>query len=100
MNKQECYQMGADWGSGFREHNSTMQEAWEAEGTGRQFSPFEFTAHEFNSLPEDGRADDGKFTISSEDAWQAFEDGINSEICKLPDHDDPTILCKCSECSE
>lgn len=39
-----------------------------AESNSRQYSPFEFTAHEFN---------ESEF---SEDLWEAFEEGINAAI--------------------
>jgi len=45
-------------------------EAHEAESHGRQYSPFEFTASEINTLEE----------FDSDDAWQAFDDGIAAGI--------------------
>lgn len=48
---------------------------YEAESNSRDFSPFEFTAHEFNSL-----GDDEECEISSEEAWDAFEDGVSDSI--------------------
>ena len=41
---------------------------YEAESNSRQFSPFEFTAHEFNS------------SEYHEDLWEAFEAGIGDAI--------------------
>ena len=49
-------------------------ECFAAESNSRQYSPFEFTAHEFNSL------DDGEGETTSEEAWKAFEEGITDAI--------------------
>jgi hypothetical protein len=49
---------------------------YEAESNSRDFSPFEFTAHKFNSLGEDG--EDGETT--SDEAWEAFEEGVGDSI--------------------
>lgn len=49
---------------------------YEAEINSRDFSPFEFTAHEFNSLGDD----DEECEISSEEAWEAFEEGVGDSI--------------------
>jgi hypothetical protein len=46
---------------------------FEAESNSRDFSPFEFTAHEFNSLGDDGE-------VSSSEAWEAFEAGVSDAI--------------------
>lgn len=48
---------------------------FEAESNSRDFSPFEFTAHEFNSL-----GDDEESETTSEEAWEAFEDGVGDSI--------------------
>ena len=54
---------------------------WEAESNARCYSPFEFTAHEFNSADRDK---DGKFDPdkegASESLWEAFEAGANDAI--------------------
>lgn len=42
--------------------------ASESESNGRDFSPFEFTAHELNERED------------SEDAWEAFDEGISDGI--------------------
>ena len=49
---------------------------YEAESGSRDYSPFEFTAHEFNSLGED----DEECEISSDEAWEAFEAGVGDSI--------------------
>ena len=49
---------------------------YEAESNSRDFSPFEFTAHEFNSLGDD----DEECEISSDEAWEAFEEGVGDSI--------------------
>ena len=51
-------------------------ECYAAESNSRDFSPFEFIAHEFNSLGED----DEECEISSDEAWEAFEAGISDSI--------------------
>lgn len=52
-----------------------------AESNSRQFSPFEFTAHEFNSAETDK---DGKWNPdlegTSEELWNAFDAGISDSI--------------------
>ena len=50
-----------------------QSQAYEAEANSRQFSPFEFIASEFNGLDEE---EEGK----SEEAWEAFEEGISDGI--------------------
>ena len=45
-----------------------------AESSSRDFSPFEFTAHEFNSADEEGEEGD------TEALWEAFETGTNDAI--------------------
>lgn len=47
-----------------------------AESNSRSYSPFEFTAHEFNSA--DG--DEGENEGATEDLWEAFEAGTNDAI--------------------
>ena len=47
---EEVKERGKRWAEGFKRHNSTREEAYEAEESGRSYSPFEFIAHEFNSL--------------------------------------------------
>lgn len=65
----------ADW-CGACETNSERAEcimreaASESESINRDFSPFEFTAHEINSLPE----------FESEEAWEDFDEGISEGI--------------------
>jgi hypothetical protein len=57
---------------------------YSAESNSRQFSPFEFTAHEFNSA---GEGDDGN--ASSEELWEAFEQGASDAIAAdLAEYDD------------
>jgi hypothetical protein len=48
---------------------------FEAESNSRDFSPFEFIAHEFNSL-----GDDEDCEISSDEVWEAFEAGVGDSI--------------------
>ncbi len=43
---------------------------YEAESSSRDYSPFEFTAHEFNSLGE----------FDADDAWAAFDEGVADAI--------------------
>lgn len=51
---------------------------WDAQENARQYSPFEFTAHEFNSLDDDSEKDAD--AVSSEAAWEAFEEGVTDSI--------------------
>lgn len=57
-----------------------------AESNSRSYSPFEFTAHEFN---EYGEGDDD--SLSSEELWEAFEEGttdaINADLSEYTDDD-------------
>ncbi len=46
-----------------------QSQAYEAESNGRSFSPFEFTATEFNEDEE-----------NSEELWEAFDQGISDGI--------------------
>ena len=49
--------------------NEIMQElAYEAESINRDYSPFEFTAHDLNERED------------SEEAWESFQNGINEGI--------------------
>lgn len=48
---------------------------YEAELNSRDFSPFEFTAHEFNTI-----GDDEESETTSEEAWEAFEEGVGDSI--------------------
>lgn len=54
---------------------------YSAESNSRQYSPFEFTAHEFNSADCD---DSGEFDPekegTAESLWEAFDAGINDAI--------------------
>jgi hypothetical protein len=54
---------------------------YEAESNQRSFSPFEFTAHEFNSADCD---DNGKFDPDKEgtaaELWEAFDAGVSDAI--------------------
>lgn len=54
---------------------------YSAESNSRQYSPFEFTAHKFNSAEEgeDGQWDADKEGLS-EELWEAFECGTNDAI--------------------
>ena len=53
----------------------------EAESNGRDFTPWEHTAHALNSLPEDGRdPETGQFTLDPETAWEAYDEGISAGI--------------------
>jgi hypothetical protein len=59
---------------------------FEAESNGRQYSPFEHTAHRFNELG------DGDETMpSSEEAWQAYDagmcDAIHADLATYTDED-------------
>ena len=56
-----------------REYHQCL--CYAAEGNSRQYSPFEFTAHDFN---EAGEGDEN--TPSSEELWDAFEQGTNAAI--------------------
>lgn len=49
---------------------------FEVEANSRDFSPFEFVAHELNSLEDD--SDESE--VSSSDAWEAFEAGVTDSI--------------------
>ena len=97
--EREAYLSGFNHGLGFAENNvpSIGEELWidgegkvtvdrdnirdvhqslcyEAERNSREYSPFEFTAHELNSLDEaDGEG-------ASEAAWGAFDQGIADAI--------------------
>ena len=56
----------------------------EAESSSRDFSPFEFLAHELNEL-----GDGEESGTSSEDAWAAFDEGISDAIgADLATYDD------------
>ncbi len=46
-----------------------------AESNSRDFSPWEFTAHEFNSLGEDEDCE-----CTSEEAWEAYEAAVSAAI--------------------
>lgn len=47
----------------------------------RQYSPFEFTAHEFNEHPSEySIREDGDDTPSAEACWEAFEEGTTDAI--------------------
>ena len=50
--------------------------ASEGESNDRCFSPFEFTAHDFNSADDEPESE-----CSSEELWEAFDAGINDGIC-------------------
>ncbi len=60
---------------------------YEAEINSRDFSPFEFTAHELNSLDDEENENE----ISSEEAWEAFEagtsDAISADLATYSDED-------------
>jgi hypothetical protein len=52
-----------------------------AADNGRDYSPFEFTAHEFNDYPSDcDEWEEGDDRPSREDMWQAFEEGTADAI--------------------
>lgn len=63
-----------------------------AESNSRSYSPFEFTAHEFNSAEtdENGDVDPDKEGVS-EELWQAFEagasDAISADLAEYTDSD-------------
>lgn len=46
-----------------------------AEMNGRDFSPFEFLAHELNSLDDEENSE-----TSSDEAWEAYEQGVSDAI--------------------
>lgn len=48
---------------------------FQAESNSRDFSPFEFIAHELNELGDDEEAE-----TTSEEAWEAFEEGVSDAI--------------------
>ena len=59
------------------------QLCYAAESNSRQYSPFEFTAHEFNE------AEDEAGESLSDDLWEAFEAGTNDAIAAdLEGYDD------------
>lgn len=62
-------------GDNIREVHAAL--CYEAEAGSRDFSPFEFTAHRFNTLDED---EDEESETTSEEAWEAFEQGVNDSI--------------------
>ena len=49
--------------------------AYESESNDRQFSPFEFTAAEFNVADEDEESE-----VSTDELWEAFDEGISDGI--------------------
>ena len=51
---------------------------YEAESNSRDFSPFEFVAYDLNSLDDDEDEDEDK--VTSEEAWEAFEEGVSDAI--------------------
>jgi len=59
---------------------------FEAEQHSRQYSPFEFTAHEFN---QHGQGDEE--TVSSDELWEAFDagiaDAIHADLANYTDED-------------
>ncbi len=103
---KDAYQRGWNHGHGFACHNvpGLGQKYWldgegelvadadnirdihahlctDAESNSRQFSPFEFTAHEFNSAETN---EDGEWNPdlegASEALWEAFDEGIGDSI--------------------
>lgn len=60
--------------------------AYEAESNGRDFSPFEFTAHELNELEDSG--------TKPYDVWEVFDDGINKGIAAALKKRWKTVSCK------
>lgn len=76
---------GKAWAQGFRTHNASRESAYEAEENGRQYSPFELVAHEINSLPW------------SEDAWEAFQEGIDEVFADMPSREDADYWV-CDDC--
>jgi hypothetical protein len=48
---------------------------FEAESSSRDYSPFEFIAHDLTELGDDDEADG-----TSEEAWEAFEEGVSDAI--------------------
>lgn len=75
---KEWLEAGKQWAEGFKRHNSTREEAYEAEENGRQYSPFEFTAKEINNRPW------------SDSAWEAFQEGIDEVLATMPSEKDKT----------
>ena len=61
---------GACEGDRPRVHCWMANQASEGESNDRQFSPFEFTAHEINEMD------------ASEEIWEAYDSGINDGIDK------------------
>jgi hypothetical protein len=58
----------------------------------RDFSPFEFTAHEFNQHPSEySEREEGDDTPTSEEMWEAFEagtaDAIAADLATYTDED-------------
>ena len=67
----DWYQEGYQRGREFALYNPNASSALESEEHARQFTPFEFTASEINSLEFEGE---------SEAAWEAFDRGINDAV--------------------
>lgn len=54
---------------------------YQAESNSRSYSPFEFTAHEFNSAPsENDDIDLESVAATSEELWEAFDAGTEDAI--------------------
>ena len=66
----DWYQEGYQRGREFALYNPNASSALDSEEHARQFSPFEFTAHEINSLRE----------YDVDVAWEAFDRGINDAV--------------------
>lgn len=57
-----------------REYHESL--CFEAEVSGRDFSPFEFIASEFNKLDEDNEG-------LSDEAWEAYDTGVTVDTSKF-----------------
>lgn len=68
ITRDEAYQMGKDRGEEMASYSESAEDAFEAEEHARQYSPFEFTANEFNEAER------------PEELWNAFDEGIADAI--------------------
>lgn len=73
FDEDEAYTLGKARGEFFKSHNVTREDAYEAEQSARDFSPFEHIAHKLNEA------------VNSETAWERFDEGITDIISELPE---------------
>lgn len=97
MDKKEAYELGRDRGIAIAERmelpimvstpemylDNRINEAYEIEQNDRQFSPFEHTAHAFNTAIDPECVDHGWVDYCdncawySQELWDKFDEGIN-----------------------